>query len=50
MGFLTETFLNQLPEAIEQVMADEYEVEDRVMLTVKVLRGRYGDMGGSLLK
>ncbi|TAF11044.1 MAG: NAD(+) kinase [Nostocales cyanobacterium] len=39
MGFLTEAYLNQLPQAIEQVMAGEYEIEERVMLTVKVLRG-----------
>ncbi|MBD2388145.1 NAD(+) kinase [Cylindrospermum sp. FACHB-282] len=39
MGFLTETYLNQLPQALEQVMAGKYEVEERVMLTVKVLRG-----------
>ncbi len=38
MGFLTETYLNQLPQAIEQVMAGEYEIEERAMLTVKVLR------------
>ncbi|TAE61208.1 MAG: NAD(+) kinase [Nostocales cyanobacterium] len=39
MGFLTETYLNQLPQAIEQVMAGEYQIEERAMLTVKVLRG-----------
>ncbi|BAZ80145.1 NAD(+) kinase [Sphaerospermopsis kisseleviana CS-549] len=39
MGFLTEAYLNQLPQAIEQVMAGEYEVEERTMLNVKVLRG-----------
>ena len=39
MGFLTETYLNQLPQAIEQLMADKYEVEERAMLTVKVFRG-----------
>ncbi|WP_353931957.1 NAD(+) kinase [Okeanomitos corallinicola TIOX110] len=38
MGFLTETYLNQLPQAIEQVMAKEHEIEERVMLNVKVLR------------
>ncbi|MEO3705393.1 NAD(+) kinase [Trichormus azollae] len=38
MGFLTETYLNQLPQAIEQVMAGKYEIEERVMLTVKVVR------------
>jgi NAD+ kinase len=39
MGFLTETYLNQLPQAIAQVMAGEYEIEERAMLNVKVLRG-----------
>ncbi|GAX44395.1 ATP-NAD/AcoX kinase [Tolypothrix sp. NIES-4075] len=39
MGFLTEVYLNQLPQAIEQLMAGEYEIEERVMLTVKVFRG-----------
>ncbi len=38
MGFLTESYLNQLPQAIEQLMAGEYEIEERVMLSVKVLR------------
>ncbi|MFM2061675.1 MAG: hypothetical protein RLZZ507_1345 [Cyanobacteriota bacterium] len=39
MGFLTEAYLNQLPQAIEQVMAGQYEIEERAMLNVKVLRG-----------
>ena len=39
MGFLTEAYLNQLPQAIEKLMAGEYEIEQRVMLTVKVFRG-----------
>jgi NAD+ kinase len=39
MGFLTEVYLNQLPQAIEQLIAGEYEIEERVMLTVKVFRG-----------
>ncbi|MEA5617250.1 NAD(+) kinase [Cronbergia sp. UHCC 0137] len=39
MGFLTETYLNQLPQAMEQAMADDYQIEERAMLTVKVLRG-----------
>jgi len=38
MGFLTEAYINQLPQAIEQVMAGEYEIEERAMLTVQVLR------------
>ena len=39
MGFLTETYLNQLPQALERVMAGEFEIEKRVMLSVKVFRG-----------
>ena len=38
MGFLTEAYLNQLPQALEQVMAGQYEIEERTMLTVKVFR------------
>lgn len=38
MGFLTEAYLNQLPQALENVMAGQYEVEARAMLTVKVFR------------
>lgn len=38
MGFLTETYLNQLSPAIEQVIAGEFQIEERAMLTVKVLR------------
>ena len=38
MGFLTEAYVNQLPYALEQVMAGEYEIEKRTMLSVQVLR------------
>ncbi|MDH6061035.1 NAD(+) kinase [Chrysosporum bergii ANA360D] len=38
MGFLTETYVNRLPQAIEQAMAGEYEIEEQSMLTVKVFR------------
>ncbi|XWK91494.1 MAG: NAD(+) kinase [Phormidium sp.] len=38
MGFLTETYLNQLPLAMEKVMAGEYEVEQRTMIAVRVFR------------
>lgn len=37
MGFLTETYLNQLPEALEALMAQDYTVEERVTLTVQVI-------------
>jgi NAD+ kinase len=38
MGFLTEAYVNQLPHALESVMAGDYEVEERTMLTVRVYR------------
>ena len=38
MGFLTETYLNQLPQALEMLMAGQYEIEERLMLNVKVWR------------
>lgn len=39
MGFLTETYLNQLFPALEEVLAGNYHVEERSMITVKVMRG-----------
>ncbi|WOD39289.1 NAD(+) kinase [Nodosilinea sp. E11] len=39
MGFLTEAYLNQLPQAMEQVLAGDYEIEDRGMLAVRLLHG-----------
>jgi NAD+ kinase len=38
LGFLTEIYLKQLPEALEQLMADKYEVEERAMMSVRLLR------------
>ena len=38
MGFLTEAYVNELPSALEQVLAGEYEIEERTMLSVQVLR------------
>jgi NAD+ kinase len=38
MGFLTEIYLNQLPSAMEQVLAGNYQIEERTMLTVRVFR------------
>ena len=38
MGFLTEAYINQIPHAIDQVMAGDYEIEERAMLTVQVFR------------
>ncbi|MFM7449235.1 MAG: NAD(+) kinase [Leptolyngbyaceae cyanobacterium] len=38
MGFLTEAYLNQLPQALEAVLAHEYEIEERSMLSVRVFR------------
>ena len=36
MGFLTETYVNQLPQAIEQVLQGNYTLESRAMITVKL--------------
>ncbi|WP_319423405.1 NAD(+) kinase [Pleurocapsa sp. FMAR1] len=38
MGFLTETFLSHLDEAIEKLLAQDYKIEERSMLTVRVFR------------
>jgi NAD+ kinase len=38
MGFLTEAYLNQLPQAIEAVLSEAYEIEERTMLAVQVIR------------
>ena len=38
MGFLTETYVNELPYALEQLKAGKYEVEERTMLSVQVMR------------
>jgi NAD+ kinase len=39
MGFLTETYLNNLPLALEAAIAGNYTLESRTMLTVQALRG-----------
>ncbi|VXD13439.1 putative inorganic polyphosphate/ATP-NAD kinase 1 [Planktothrix serta PCC 8927] len=36
MGFLTETYLNQLPLVLEQVLEGNYIVENRTMIAVEV--------------
>jgi NAD+ kinase len=38
MGFLTETYANELHQALEQVKAGEYEIEERTMISVQVIR------------
>lgn len=38
MGFLAGTYLNQMPQVMEKVLAGEYEVEKRTMLKVQVIR------------
>lgn len=38
MGFLTETYLNQLPQALDALLAGAYEIESRSMLSVKVFQ------------
>ncbi len=36
MGFLTETYLNQLPDAMEAVLQGQYRIEERAMLAVRL--------------
>jgi NAD+ kinase len=38
MGFLTEAYVNQLPQAIDSLLANSYAVEERAMLSVQVWR------------
>ena len=38
MGFLTETYLSHLDEAVDKLVAKEYEIEERSMLAVRVFR------------
>ena len=38
MGFLTETYLSQLSQALEPLMAGDYELEERAMLSVRLYR------------
>jgi NAD+ kinase len=38
MGFLTEIYLNHLPQAMEQVLSGDYQIEERTMITVQVIR------------
>jgi len=38
MGFLTEAYLNHLPQVVEQMVSGSYEIEERTMLMVQVLR------------
>lgn len=38
MGFLTEIYLNQLSHALDKLLAGEYEIEERSMITVQVVR------------
>ena len=38
MGFLTELYLNQLPQAIAQLIDGNYRIEARSMMTVRLLR------------
>ena len=38
MGFLTETYLSHVDEALEQLMVGEYKIEERSMLAVRVFR------------
>ena len=39
LGFLAEAYLNQLDQALDQVIAGDWTVEERTMLIVSVMRG-----------
>jgi NAD+ kinase len=39
MGFLTETYLNQLFPVLDQVLAGHYQIEERSMMAVSLLHG-----------
>jgi NAD+ kinase len=38
MGFLTESYLSHLDESLEKLLAQDYKIEERSMLAVKVFR------------
>ena len=38
LGFLTETFVNQIFQALEQLIVGDYEIEERSMLTIQLFR------------
>ncbi|MEA5593027.1 NAD(+) kinase [Rivularia sp. UHCC 0363] len=38
MGFLTEAYVNQLPQVVDIALAGNYSIEERAMLAVKVFR------------
>ncbi len=38
MGFLTEIYLNQLSEALDKILAGDYQIEERTLLTVQLVR------------
>ncbi len=37
MGFITETYLNALPQAMDALLSGQYSVEQRTLLTVRLL-------------
>ncbi|MCP9775126.1 NAD(+) kinase [Cyanobium sp. HWJ4-Hawea] len=39
LGFLAEAYLNELDQALDQVLSGEWSVEERTMLIVSVMRG-----------
>lgn len=38
MGFLTETYLNKMPQAIDALLTNDYDIEERAMLSVQLYR------------
>ncbi|WP_013323376.1 NAD(+) kinase [Gloeothece verrucosa] len=41
MGFLTEIYLNQLPSALDKLLAGDYNIEERSMMTVQLFREEF---------
>lgn len=39
LGFLTETYVSQLADVLDQVLAKTYTVEERAMMTIQVTQG-----------
>ncbi len=38
MGFLTEVYIKSFPSALEKLLNGEYEIEERCMLTIQIIR------------
>ncbi|PSB14601.1 NAD(+) kinase [filamentous cyanobacterium CCP1] len=40
MGFLTETYVNHLPQALEVLRSQTFDIEERAMMSVQMLRNK----------